>query len=159
MLTYQENSSYLTFSNIRYAAPPLGALRFRNPQPPLQNRSVGVQNGTYGKICSQATPLWSNTTLANAPPGPTESEDCLFLDVTVENSTFQKGGAPVVIWLHGGGYIMRSKAVGGSPIGLLDRAAEHNEGVVFVAINYRVICPANTKNYCTDRDSLVLSDG
>lgn len=104
-----------------------------------------MQDGSYGKICSQGTPLWSNATLANAPPGPTESEDCLFLDVTVSNDTFEKGGAPVLVWIHGGGYIMRSKVEGGSPIGLLDRSAEHGEGVVFVAINYRVVHPTKLK--------------
>ncbi|KUJ08106.1 alpha/beta-hydrolase [Mollisia scopiformis] len=133
-----ENSSYLTFPNIRYAAPPLGSLRFSVPHPPLYNRSAGIQNGAYGKICPQGTPIWSNATLATSPPGPTESEDCLFLDVTVSKTTFEKGGAAVIIWLHGGGYIMRSKAVGGSPIGILDRSAEHAEGAVFVAVNYRL---------------------
>ncbi|KAF8865650.1 carboxylesterase family protein [Acephala macrosclerotiorum] len=133
-----ENASYLTFPNIRYAAPPLGSLRFSAPQPPLNNVSVGIQDGSYGNICPQGTPAWSNATLADAPPGPTESEDCLFLDVTASESTFNQGGAPVIVWVHGGGYIMRSKAVGGSPIGILDRSAEHAEGAVFVAINYRL---------------------
>ncbi|CZR61889.1 related to cholinesterase [Phialocephala subalpina] len=133
-----ENASYLTFPNIRYAAPPIGSLRFSAPQPPLDNRSAGIQDGSYGKICPQGTPAWSNATLAIAPPGPTESEDCLFLDITVSESTFKQGGAPVVVWIHGGGYIMRSKAVGGSPIGILDRSSEHAEGAVFVAINYRL---------------------
>lgn len=133
-----ENSSYLAFPNLRYAAPPLGTLRFSAPHPPLDNRSIGIQDGSYGRICPQGTPAWSNATLANAPPGPTESEDCLFLDVTVSESTFNQGGAPVIVWIHGGGYIMRSKAVGGSRIGILDRSAEYAEGAVFVAINHRV---------------------
>lgn len=82
--------------------------------------------------------MWSNATLANAPPGPTESEDCLFLDVTVSQSTFATGGAPVIVWIHGGGYIMRNKNEGGSPIGLLERSNENIQGAVFVAIAYRV---------------------
>ena len=124
---------------MRYEAPPLGPLRFSTPQPPLNNRSAGIQDGSYGKICSQGTPLWSNATLANAPVGPTESEDCLFLDVTVSQATFKGEAAPVIVWIHGGGYIMRNKAEGGSPIGLLERSAENSEGAVFVAIAYRVI--------------------
>lgn len=119
----------------------MGSLRFSTPQPPLNNRSAGIQDGSYGKICSQGTPLWSNATLANAPVGPTESEDCLFLDVTVSQATFRQGAAPVIVWIHGGGYIMRNKAEGGSPIGLLERSAEQTEGAVFVAIAYRVFLP------------------
>jgi len=88
--------------------------------------------------CNADLEEWSNITLSNAPPGPTESEDCLFLDVTVSQSTFKQGGAPVIVWIHGGGYIMRNKAEGGSPIGLLERSSEHTEGAVFIAIAYRV---------------------
>jgi carboxylesterase type B len=104
----------------------------------LNNRSAGIQDGSYGKICPEANPLWNNATLANAPPGPTESEDCLFLDVTVSEATFKQGGAPVLVWIHGGGYIMRNKAEGGSPIGILERSAECVVGAVFIAIAYRV---------------------
>lgn len=135
---FKENASYYTFPWIRYAAPPLGVLRFSAPQPPPNNRSAGVQNATFGWICPQASPLWNNPALANAPPGPTESEDCLFLDVWVSQATFEAGGAPVIVWIHGGGYIRRDKTEGGSPIGLLERSAEHSEGAVFVAIGYRV---------------------
>ncbi|KAE8452254.1 hypothetical protein EG329_000954 [Mollisiaceae sp. DMI_Dod_QoI] len=133
-----ENPCYFRFPNIRYAAPPLGGLRFSTPELPLDNRSAGIQNGSYGKICPQGTARWANKTLANAPPGPTESEDCLFLDVTVSESTFVTGDAPVLVWIHGGGYVMNGKAVGGSPIGILDRSAEHSEGAIFVAIQYRL---------------------
>jgi carboxylesterase type B len=119
--------------------PPLGALQFSSPQHPLNNRSASIQDRSYGKICLQANPLWNNATLANAPPGPSESEDCLFLDVTVSEATFKHGGAPVLVWIHGGGYIMRNMAERGSPIGILERSAEYAEGAVFVAIAYRVL--------------------
>lgn len=76
--------------------------------------------------------------VVDAPPGPNESEDCLFLDVFVSNTTFNTGAAPVVVWIHGGGYIRRDKTEGGSPIGLLERSAEQGEEAVFVRIGYRV---------------------
>lgn len=47
----------------------------------------------------------------------------------------------MIAWIHGGGYIRRDKTEGGSPIGLLERSAEHEEGAVFVAIGYRVRFP------------------
>ncbi|KAF2101226.1 alpha/beta-hydrolase [Rhizodiscina lignyota] len=128
----QENSNYYSFPWIRYAAPPLGKLRFSAPQPPLNNRSAGIQDGSFGWICPQASPLWNNVTLANAPPGPNESEDCLFLDVFVSKETFKRKNANVIVWIHGGGYIRRDKTEGGSSIGLLERSAEHSEGAVFL---------------------------
>ena len=47
------------FSNIRYAAPPVGNLRFRAPQPPVINRTK-VQTGSPDRICPQATPTWQS---------------------------------------------------------------------------------------------------
>jgi carboxylesterase type B len=56
---------------------------------------------------------------------------------TVSQTTFKQDGAPVLVWIHGDGYIM-NKAEGGGPIGILERSAEHTERAVFVAIAYRV---------------------
>lgn len=55
------------FTNIRYAAPPTGALRFRAPQPPVQNRSV-IQTGLPDRICPQATPAWQDISMQSAIP-------------------------------------------------------------------------------------------
>lgn len=104
------------FTNIRYAQPPLGELRFNAPQPPTGRNPV-VQNGNVGAICPQAAPAWSpigtafsaayvtgrpfnfNATVtalqarnASAPaPDPRTNEDCLFLDVIVPKSVFDAG--------------------------------------------------------------------
>ncbi|KAI7070012.1 hypothetical protein KC352_g42657, partial [Hortaea werneckii] len=51
------NDSNYHFTNIRYAAPPLGYNRFRAPQPPAVNRSQ-VQTGLENRICPQANPDW-----------------------------------------------------------------------------------------------------
>jgi carboxylesterase type B len=69
------------------------------------------------------------------------TEDCLFLDVAVPQKIFDnrgKGsGAAVFVWIHGGGYVGGSKE--GSPTGFLKRSTNHNaEGVVYVALNYRL---------------------
>lgn len=81
-------------------------------------------------------------------PGPTESEDCLFLDVLVPTNVWEKkatrktrgkaqSGAPVLVWIYGGGYTGGSKNV--QPETLISHAEENGgEGVVFVAMNYRV---------------------
>lgn len=45
---------YYTFKNIRFAAPPVGNLRWAKPAPPLTETKV--QDGTVGNQCMQATP-------------------------------------------------------------------------------------------------------
>lgn len=68
-----------------------------------------MQDGAYGPQCPQATysvPNGPNSAGANL----TQSEDCLFLDVTVPKAIFDGqsrgsavGGAPVLVWIYGGG--------------------------------------------------------
>lgn len=114
----QENTRYLNFSNIRYAAPPLGELRFTAPAPPLNNRSSSIQDGSFGPPCSQAVPLWSGGSL-DPLSGNSGSEDCLFLDVFVAKDTFktaqsnQTALAPVIVWIYGGGFVLGSKTASG----------------------------------------------
>ena len=54
---YNQSGQFYNFSNIRYAAPPVGNLRFRAPQPPAKNRGQ-VQVGLPDRICPQASPSW-----------------------------------------------------------------------------------------------------
>lgn len=63
--SFNKTTEQLSFSNIRYAAPPTGENRFRAPQPPAQNRYV-VQNKRPEPICPQA--YWE------PQPGQTETE-------------------------------------------------------------------------------------
>lgn len=91
---------------------------------------------------------------ADSPPSidPRTTEDCLFLDVIVPEQIFNKGsnsssgknaaaGAPVLVWIYGGGYTAGEKTGNGvyNPAGLI-KASQINrsEGVVYVALNYRV---------------------
>lgn len=111
-------------------------------------------------ICPQAFPGWENIatavlsgqnisetevppfTTADIPPvDPRTSEDCLFLDVIVPTAVYenQTGGAPVVVWVHSGGYVMGYKDQYGHGVGLVTRSQqEGSQGVIFVAINYRL---------------------
>jgi len=54
---FNDTGNFYNFSNIRYAAPPVGDLRFRAPQSPKRNRGT-VQTGTPDRICAQANPAW-----------------------------------------------------------------------------------------------------
>ncbi|KAJ0371758.1 hypothetical protein COL154_000439 [Colletotrichum chrysophilum] len=80
-------------------------------------------------------------------PDPRTNEDCLVLDVVAPKSAFERhqstnisgSGAPVLVWFHGGGYTTGSKDQFGGPAGLLAQAtAFEPDGLVFVAINYRL---------------------
>ncbi|KAF4637403.1 hypothetical protein G7Y89_g693 [Cudoniella acicularis] len=164
--TINETGSYYNFSNIRYGAPPTGHLRFAAPIPPTTTNRT-VNDGQQGRICAQAAPYWYEimeyfvagsdaATLAYveeeltavedaltiaglAAPDPRTTEDCLFLDVIAPKNIFEaKKGAPVLVWIYGGGYTGGDKTSAGNPASLIARSqVDGGEGVVFVALNYR----------------------
>ncbi|KAH8587533.1 Alpha/Beta hydrolase protein [Bisporella sp. PMI_857] len=162
-----ESGSYYNFTNIRYAQPPVGRLRFEHPVPPRTTNPTVDDGGLIPILCPQVFPEWTeisgallgganDSQLANlirplnissygtAPLG--QSEDCLFLDVMVPSAVFdrrrQKRKAPVMVWIHGGGYAYGGKTSeqsSGNPAGLLRRSQEDDgEGIIYVAINYRL---------------------
>jgi len=96
-----------SFLGIRYAAPPIGSLRFQAPQAPYS--ATGVQAATAFPVqCYQAAEGNStNNPIVSHPLGKRQvmsmSEDCLFLDVFVPEIGTAVG-LPVVVWIHGGGY-------------------------------------------------------
>ncbi|KAL4262488.1 AB hydrolase superfamily protein [Pleurotus pulmonarius] len=106
------------YYGIRYAAAPVGDLRFRAPQDPPA--LAGVQKATVKQQqCLQ---------------GRGGGEDCLFLNVHFPGSTVPTCLLPVVVWIHGGGYLIGGAASwnGG------DLISEAKNGVVAVIIQYRL---------------------
>jgi carboxylesterase type B len=95
-----------TFSNIRYAAPPTGVNRFRAPQRP--KKQIGIQDGSEGHACYQSNP--SQFLIAKPiSNGITQSEDCLFLDISVpgwivRGQNEKDTRIAVVHWIFGGGF-------------------------------------------------------
>ncbi|KAH7117916.1 Alpha/Beta hydrolase protein [Dendryphion nanum] len=83
------------WKGIRYAAPPVGNLRWRTPQSPETVRNKTISANDFGPICPQSFPSIPN------PPFIPGDEDCLFLNVYAP-STDKK--LPVLVWIHGGGY-------------------------------------------------------
>lgn len=74
---------------------------------------------------------------------PRTTEDCLFLDVVVPKAIFDNAGkgkgAPVLVWIYGGGYTAGDKTDSGSSAGLILRSQSNNStGVIYVAMNYRL---------------------
>ena len=68
---------------------------------------------------------------------PRTTEDCLFLDVDVPKNIYDNAGngkgAPVLVWIYGGGYTMGSKSDSGNPAGLLKRSGNKGGSGVIVS--------------------------
>lgn len=118
----------LVFRGIPYAAPPLGPLRWKPPQPPAS--WPGERNASAsGANCMQ--PLDS---AGVSPGGGPISEDCLTLQVFAPKPAAKDAKpAPVMVWLHGGG---NTQGSGSKPS--YDGSAFARDGVVLVSINYRL---------------------
>jgi len=114
------------FLGIPYAAAPVGALRWRPPR--LPTPWSGSREATeFGADCVQNRPSWDNT----ASDGPV-SEDCLFINVW-RPAVRAREALPVMVWIHGGGFVM-----GSSSQPMLDGGALARRGVTVVTFNYRL---------------------
>jgi len=113
------------FKNIPYAAPPVGDLRWRPPQP------AASWNGTrdasqFGDSCPQ--PYVKNLSTGLALPG---NEDCLKLNVFTPQNPGKD--LPVMVWIHGGGLLVDgARDAQFTPINLV------KNGVIVVTFDYRL---------------------
>jgi len=113
------------FKGIPYAAPPVGPLRWRPPQPPKP--WDGVRECTaFGPACPQPTRVKVAGTVGR------QDEDCLTLNVWAPAEPPAEG-LPVMMWIHGGGF-----TIGAGSMPFYDGAALARQGVVLVTINYRL---------------------
>lgn len=116
----------VAFKGVPFAAPPVGDLRWRPPQPLA--RWQGVRDaGSYGHDCMQK-PFPSDA----APLGTTPAEDCLVLNVW-RPETPSKAKLPVMVWIYGGGFVN-----GGSSPEVYAGDQFARRGVVLVSFNYRL---------------------
>ena len=107
----------LSFKGIPYAAPPVGDLRWRAPQPIKPWK--GVRQATaFGHDCVQkAIPGDA------AASGSTTAEDCLVVNVWRPATVTSGKKLPVMVWIHGGGYLN-----GGSSAAIFDGSALARQG-------------------------------
>jgi para-nitrobenzyl esterase len=112
------------YRGIPYAAPPVGALRWRPPQP--ADSWTGIREcAAFGKSSPQSTEPVNLT-------GMPLSEDCLYLNfLTPARKASEK--LPVMVWMHGGGYTQGS---GSDP--LVNRFRLPQNGIVLVTVNMRL---------------------
>ena len=122
------NPDIVAFQGVPFAAPPVGALRWKPPQPVIA--WDGIRDATVpGASCMQTGPAWVRApTVREDDP---ESEDCLFLNIWAPRETREP--LPVMVWIHGGGFF---NGAGSLPLYDGTRIAEN--GVVLVSINYRL---------------------
>lgn len=119
------DSKVRVFLGIPYAAPPVGPLRWKPPQPAKKWRGIR-QATSFGHRCIQT----QNYGMVFRDPGP--SEDCLTLNVwaPVEDSG---GKLPVMVWIYGGGY-----TGGATSEPRQDGTHLAHKGVIVVSMNYRL---------------------
>ena len=108
------------YLGIPYAAPPVGPLRWRAPQPPA--RWHGTRAATlFAPHCPQPVGVFGRASM---------SEDCLYLNVFAPVEV-RRSGLPVMVWIHGGAFV-GGESDDYNPSGLVD------DGVIVVTINYRL---------------------
>jgi para-nitrobenzyl esterase len=122
-----DDGAIAVFKAIPYAAPPVGPLRWRPPQP-VSPPATPQTALAYGPACPQ-TVYPGGRTNAGGYTGPV-SEDCLTLNIWAPKGARK---APVMVWIYGGGNI-----AGADSIPPNDGRAFARDGVVLVAFNYRL---------------------
>lgn len=129
-----ENPDVMIYKGIPYAAPPVGDLRWREPQPVIPWTGVKVCD-TFGAAAPQKLTdpgsFYDKEFYAQSPH--VKSEDCLYLNVWTPAAGNINAGLPVAMWIHGGAY-----RNGFGHEDEFDGVAWAERGVILVTINYRL---------------------
>jgi para-nitrobenzyl esterase len=127
---FQLNTQVRAFVGVPFAAPPVGPLRWKPPQP-VAGWEAPRAATSYGAQCMQPGRSKTSVYYEYAGDQPS-SEDCLFLNVWAPAET-RDSKLPVMVWIYGGGFQQGSAA---NPV--FDGSRLAARGVVVVSINYRV---------------------
>jgi para-nitrobenzyl esterase len=120
-------SGIRTYRGVPYAAPPLGALRWRPPQPVAAWTGLRPA-GAFGPSSLQGV-VWRDIDLNRAGV----SEDCLYLNVWTPAAPGDGQRLPTMVWIHGGSFVVGS---GAEP--RYDGTRLAARGVVVVTLNHRL---------------------
>jgi para-nitrobenzyl esterase len=126
-------SGVRAFKGIPFGAPPVGDLRWKEPQPVAKWEGVR-KSDQFGNVCvqpSQPNRMPNNVTV-DLPDSPKVSEDCLYLNLWT-SARNARDRQPVMVWIFGGAY---SEGGGSSPHN--DGEALAKKGVILVTFNYRL---------------------
>jgi para-nitrobenzyl esterase len=127
-----EDKGVHIFKGIPFAAPPVGELRWKAPQPVTP--WAGIKECTeFAKSPIQGKPnefgVYTREFLIKDEP---LSEDCLYLNVWTGAKTSAEK-RPVMVWIYGGGFVS-----GGTNVPIYDGEALAKKGIILVSITYRV---------------------
>jgi len=127
----QLSSGVIAYKGIPFAAPPVGALRWKPPQAVASWQGVRhcVEFGP-SPMQSKPVPFMVYTREFLIPEKPI-SEDCLYLNVWTKAKKGEK--KPVFVWIYGGGFVS-----GGAAVPIYDGEAMARKGIIFISVNYRV---------------------
>jgi len=130
--TTSKDKSVHIFKGIPFAAPPVGDLRWKAPQPVtpwsgIKECSDFAQSPIQGK--PNEFGVYTREFLIKDEP---LSEDCLYLNVWTGAKTPAEK-RPVMVWIYGGGFVS-----GGTNVPIYDGEALAKKGIVLVSITYRV---------------------
>ncbi|RXK86007.1 carboxylesterase/lipase family protein [Filimonas effusa] len=115
-----------SFKGVPFAAPPIGALRWKAPQPlpswagvrrAYQFAAKPMQTNVYGDMNSRSNGM---------------SEDCLYLNIWMPQAP-SKAALPVLVYFYGGGFI-----AGDASEPRYDGESMARRGIVTVTVNYRL---------------------
>ncbi|NLA40695.1 MAG: carboxylesterase family protein [Smithella sp.] len=125
----------IAYKGIPFAAPPVGDLRWRQPQPVIPWQGVKVAD-KYGAAAMQVT--WNPDSFYGrewrASGSVPFSEDCLYLNVWTPTAGRIDKKLPVAMWIHGGGY---REGFGFEPE--MDGGEDWaSRGVILVTVTYRL---------------------
>lgn len=139
--TWTGKPAVAVFRGIPYAAPPVGSLRWKAPEPPRPRPGLRAAVAA-GPSCPQSNRLDAFVRGIAAAFGRADqvpasnrrtSEDCLTLNVWTTDPRPASPGRPVMVWIHGGSNL---SGEGSDPT--YDGSALARRGVVVVTINYRL---------------------
>lgn len=122
-------SGVRAYFGVPFAAPPVGELRWREPQPVQPWR--GVYNAD--RFAPQCMQILRPHNINHYFGEEATSEDCLYLNIWAPSDAKPDAKAPVIVWIYGGGFSIGSASManyGGENLA--------KKGVMYVAIAYRL---------------------
>jgi len=122
-----EASGVRAYKGLPYAAPPIGPLRWRPPEPVAAWTGVRPTHD-FGSHSVQGV-VWDDIDLG----GAAAAEDCLYLNIWTPAAPGTSARLAVMVWIHGGGFVVGS---GAEP--RYDGARLAARGIVVVTVNHRL---------------------
>ncbi len=132
LIGFADSPKTHSWAGVPYAAPPIGALRWKAPRAPVSWGEQPRLATRYGEVCPQFDgPLIAGR---KGSEDVTGSEDCLTLNVSAPRFDDPKGEKrAVMVWIHGGGNSIGTA----NTYGVIRNLSAHY-GVIVVSVNYRL---------------------